>query len=192
LIYVIKYGKIYKDIGRTRSSAEILRKIKFNKYRKFSIPIPEPLPRGEGLCMLCWLCICAIVVVCCRCVLHRLCSTTCMRPCIEPLGIHARHPCRAECGAAALTKQGRLQSATQSHYARTHNDSHTKPLHDATAQMAVNAQMQRHQRLMTCIGATPKARRLWLLAKSFARCKTSRASNAKHPFSKTYRFIDSL
>ena|GEM_PF-6287946 len=96
MIYVIKYGKIYKDIGRTRSSAEILRKIKFNKYRKFSIsiPIPKPLPHGEGLCMLCWLCICAIVVVCCRCVLHRLCSTTCMRPCIEPLGIHARHPCR--------------------------------------------------------------------------------------------------
>ena len=55
---------------------------------------PKPLPRGEGLCMLCWLCICAIVVVCCRCVLHRLCSTTCMRPCIEHLGIHARHPCR--------------------------------------------------------------------------------------------------
>ena len=53
-----------------------------------------PLPRGEGLCMLSWLCICAIVVVCCRCVLHRLCSTTCMRPCIEHLGIHARHPCR--------------------------------------------------------------------------------------------------
>ena len=73
---------------------EVLPKIKFKKYRKFSIPIPKPLPRGEGLCMLCWLCICAIVVVCCRCVLHRLCSTTCMRPCIEPLGIHARHPCR--------------------------------------------------------------------------------------------------
>ena len=73
---------------------EVLPKIKFNKYRKFSIPIPKPLPHGEGLCMLCWLCICAIVVVCCRCVLHRLCSTTCMRPCIEPLGIHARHPCR--------------------------------------------------------------------------------------------------
>ena len=33
-------------------------------------------------------------------------------------------------------------------------------------------------------GATPKARTLWLLAKSFARCKTSRASNAKHPFLK--------
>ena len=26
-----------------------------------------------------------------------------------------------------------------------HKDSHTKPLHDATAQMAVNAQMQRHK-----------------------------------------------
>ncbi|MFR5514871.1 MAG: hypothetical protein ACLTIL_08770, partial [[Eubacterium] siraeum] len=45
-------------------------------------------------------------------------------------------------GATAQSKQGRLQSATQSHYARTHNDSHTKPLHDATAQMAVNAQTQ--------------------------------------------------
>ena len=55
---------------------------------------PKPLPRGEGLCMLCWLCICAIVVVCCRCVLHRLCSTTCMRPCIKPLGVLSRHPCR--------------------------------------------------------------------------------------------------
>ena len=88
----------------------------------------------------------------------------------------------AECGAAALTKQGCLQSVAQSHYARTHKDSHTKPLHDATAQMAVIAQMQRHQRLTTRIGATPKARMLWLLAKSFARCKTSRASNAKHPF----------
>ena len=36
----------------------------------------------------------------------------------------------------------------------------------------------------TCLGATPKARTLWLLAKSFARCKTNIASNAKHPFSK--------
>ena len=32
--------------------------------------------------------------------------------------------------------QGRIKTATQSHYARTHKDSHTKPLHDATAQMA--------------------------------------------------------
>ncbi len=46
---------------------------------------------------------------------------------------------------------------------------------------------------LTLLGATLKARTLWLLAKSFARCKTIRASNAKHPFSKKlYRFIDSL
>ena len=37
----------------------------------------------------------------------------------------------------------------------------------------------------TCLGATPKARMLWLLAKSFVRCKTNRASNAKHPFLST-------
>jgi len=29
-----------------------------------------------------------------------------------------------------------MQSAAQSRYARTHKDSQTKPLHDATAQMA--------------------------------------------------------
>ena len=89
---------------------------------------PKPLPRGEGLCMLGWLCICAIVVVCCQCVLHRLCSTTCMRPCIEHLGIHARHPCRGYItGATAprpskdacsqphkATMQGRIMTATQS------------------------------------------------------------------------------
>ena len=66
----------------------------FQKKCLFSIPIPKPLSPWEGLCMLCWLCICAIVVVCCRCVLHRLCSTTCMRPCIKPLGVLSRHPCR--------------------------------------------------------------------------------------------------
>ena len=122
---------------------------------------PKPLPLGEWLCMLGWLCI-----------VQSPCAYT---PCIRA---------GAECGAAALTKQGRLQSVAHSRYARMHKDSHTKPLHDATAQMAVNAQMQRHQRLTTRIGATPKARTLWLLAKSFARCKTNIASNAKHPFSK--------
>ena len=68
-----------------------------------SASLPKtPFPR-ERLCMLGWLCICAIVVVCCRCVLHRLCSTTCMRPCIEPFGIHARHPCRGRIrGLASL------------------------------------------------------------------------------------------
>ena len=39
--------------------------------------------------------------------------------------------------------QGCIKSATQSRYARMHKGSHTKPLHDATAQMAVKAQMQR-------------------------------------------------
>ena len=83
---------------------------------------PKPLPRGEGLCMLGWLCI-----------VQSLWAYT--------PGIRAG----AECGAAALTKQGRLQSVAHSRYARKHKDSHTKPLHDATAQMAVIAQMQRHK-----------------------------------------------
>ena len=49
--------------------------------------------------------------------------------------------------------QGCIKTATQSRYARMHKDSHTKPLHDATAQMAVIAQMQRHncQALHICI-----------------------------------------
>ncbi len=109
----------------------------------FRHPCRKPLPRGEGLCMLGWLCVSAIVVVCCRCVLHRLCSTTCMRPCIEPLGIHARHPCR-----------GYITGATAP---------------------------------SPCWGLRPKARMLWLLAKSFARCKTSRASNTRHPILKFQR-----
>ena len=41
--------------------------------------------------------------------------------------------------------QGCIQTATQSRYARMHKDSHTEPLHDARAQMAVIAQMQRHK-----------------------------------------------
>ena len=73
---------------------------------------PKPLPLGEGLCMLGWLCIV-------------------QSPCAYTPGIRAG----AECGAAALTP----------------------------------------------LGATPKARTLWLLAKSFARCKTNKASNARHP-----------
>ena len=94
---------------------------------------PKPLPRGEGLCMLCWLCI-----------VQSLWAYT--------PGIRAG----AECGATVLTKQGCLQSVAHSRYARTHKDSHTKPLHDATAQMAVDAQTQRHQRLTTRIGAMPQ------------------------------------
>ena len=84
---------------------------------------PKPLPRGEGLCMLCWLCI-----------VQSLWAYT--------PGIRAG----AECGAAALTKQGRLKSVAHS-----------------------RCTMQRHQRLTTCIGATPQT-----------------------PFSKIYRFFDRL
>ena len=71
---------------------------------------PKPLPRGEGLCMLCWLCI-----------VQSLWAYT--------PGIHAG----VECGAAALTKQGCLQSVAHS-----------------------RCTTQRHQRLTTRIGATPQ------------------------------------
>ena len=71
---------------------------------------PNPLPLGEGLCMLGWLCIV-------------------QSPCAYTPGIRAG----AECGAAALTKQGRLQSVAHS-----------------------RCTMQRHQRLTTRIGATPQ------------------------------------
>ena len=46
---------------------------------------------------------------------------------------------------AFINAQGCAMAVTQSRYARMHKDSHTKPLHDATAQMAVIAQMQRHK-----------------------------------------------
>ena len=59
--------------------------------------------------------------------------------------------------------QGRIKTATQSRYARMHKDSHTKPLHDATAQMAVYAQMWQPKRL-TRHDAKPteQARRAWM------------------------------
>ena len=60
--------------------------------------------------------------------------------------------------------------------------SHTKPLHDAVAQMADDLYG----------GLRPKARMLWLLVKSFARCKTSRASNTRHPVFITKSFFDRL
>ena len=81
----------------------------FSKKCLISIPIRT----------LCGLCVSAIVVVCCRCVLHRLCSTTCMRPCIEPLGIHARRPCRG------------WVLGCRPHQARTLAVSRTQSLHDA-------------------------------------------------------------
>ena len=141
---------------------------------------PKPLPRGEGLCMLSWLCICAIVVVYCRCVLHRLCSTTCMRPCIKPLGVLSRHPCRIPKplspvkGCICLVGFASLQSPL----------AYTPGIH---------AGAERGATALTPLGATPKARTLWLLAKSFARCKTNKASNARHPIFNIYkRFFDRL
>ena len=90
----------------------------------FRHPCRKPLPPGERQCMLGWLCICAIVVVCCRCVLHRLCPTTCMRPC-KALG-HTR----------PATVPGLSVGLPPLDQARMLAVSHTKPLHDAVAQMA--------------------------------------------------------
>ena len=72
------------DICRTASDCR--KSLFFQKKCLFSIPIPFRT--------LCWLCFCATVVVCCRCVLHRLCSTTCKHPCLK-LGVSLfRRPCR--------------------------------------------------------------------------------------------------
>ena len=108
----------------------------FQKKCLSLIPNPKPLPRGEGLCMLCWLCI-----------VQSLCAYT--------PGIRAG----LNVGLPPLD-QARMLAV-----------SHTKPLHDAVAQMADDLYG----------GGSPKARTLWLLAKSFARCKTNKASNARHP-----------
>ena len=104
----------------------------FGRSISASLPKPQtPFPR-ERLCMLGWLCIV-------------------QSPCAYTPGIRAG----AECGAAALTKQGRLKSVAHS-----------------------RCTTQRHQRLTTRIGATPKARTLWLLAKSYKQgrlCQLNRA-----------------
>ena len=70
-------------------------------FKKVLILNPYPLPRGEGLCMLGWLCVLA-------------------KPLAYTPGIRAG----AECGATA-PDQARMLAV-----------SHTKPLHDAVAQMA--------------------------------------------------------
>ena len=47
----------------------------------------------------------AIVVVCGRCVLHRLFATTCKHPCLKPLGVQLRASLPAlEKGAARMKK----------------------------------------------------------------------------------------
>ena len=61
-----------------------------------------------------------MVVVCGRCIVHRLCSTTCKHPCLEPFGIHARHPCRAFIGGCRPCDQARMLDSVR-----------TEVLHDA-------------------------------------------------------------
>ncbi len=96
-------------------------------------------------------------------------------------------------GLPPQTKQGCLQSAAQSHYARTHNDSHTKPLHDATAQMAVNAQMQWHKWLTTCTGVTPQSKDALVACQKFCTMQNQQSKQHSTPhFQKTQRFIDRL
>ena len=53
---------------------------------------------------------------------------------------------RCETNRASVNAQGCAMAVTQSRYARMHKDSHTKPLHDATALMAVGARTRRPQR----------------------------------------------
>ena len=115
-----------------------------------------------------------------------------LRP-AKPLGVLSRHPCRNPkplspweglCMLGWLCVLQSLVAYTPGIragailpglpplvQARMLVVSHTKPLHDAVAQMADDLYG----------GLRPKARMLWLLVKSFARCKTSRASNTRHP-----------
>ena len=84
-------------------------------------------------------------------------------------------------GLPPQTKQGCLQSAAQSHYARTHNDSHTKPLHDATAQIAVNAQMQWHKWLTTCTGAPPQSKDALVACQKFCTMQNQQSKQHSTP-----------
>ena len=61
-------------------------------------------------------------------------------------------------------------AVAQSRYARMHKDSHTKPLHDATAQMAVGARTHRPKRPQTqgCV---------IVLAQSFARMRNQKSKH---------------
>ena len=96
-------------------------------------------------------------------------------------------------GLPPQTKQGCLQSATQSHYTRTHKDSQTKPLHDATAQMAVNAQMRWHKWLTTCTGATPQSKDALVACQKFCTMQNQQSKQRSTPhFYIIKRFIDSL
>ena len=78
-------------------------------------------------------------------------------------------------------KQGCLKSAAQSRYARMHKDSHTEPLHDATAQMAVNAQMQWHKWLTTCTGAPPQSKDALVACQKFCTMQNQQSKQHSTP-----------
>ena len=123
-------------------------KVCFSKKCLFSIPNPKPLPRGEGLCMLCWLCI-----------VHSLAAYT--------PGIRA--------GAILLGLPPLVQ-------ARMLVVSHTKPLHDAVAQMADDLYG----------GYPPKQGRFGCLPKVLHDAKPTKQATLDTPFSINKRFFDKL
>ena len=89
----------------------------------------------------------------------------------EPLGIYARRPCRADCGATALIKQGCLKSVAHS-----------------------RCTTQRHQRLTTRIGATPQTplKHHFMLLSRFIECLRNVRNNIVYILdtdSKSYRTL---
>ena len=104
---------------------------------------PKPLPRGEGLCMLGWLCI----------VQSLLAYTPGIRAEAILLGLPPQ------------TKQGCLQSATQSH-----------------------CTMQWHKWLTTCTGATPLRPHFQKIQRFIDRLKAA----AKHTFRHSFKFKSDL
>ena len=122
-----------KQIRLCVQADQLVEKVCFYKDRANSLTLtPNPFPMVKG-------CVCLVGFA------------SLQSPWAYTPGIHAG----AECGAAALTKQGCLQSVAHS-----------------------RCTTQRHQRLTTRIGATPKARTLWLLAKSYKQgrlCQLNRA-----------------
>ena len=92
-----------------------------------------------------------------------------LRP-AKPLGVLSRHPCR---NPKPLPRgKGLYYWGYRPVQARTLAVSRTKSLHDAVTQMADDLYG----------GLRPKARMLWLLAKSFARCKPAEQATLDTPF----------
>ena len=127
---VCRKSMFFKKSACPQSLSPLGHSVGFASCKAWCVLISASLPKtpfpGERLCMLCWLCI-----------VQSLWAYT--------PGIRAG----AECGAAALTKQGRLQSVAHS-----------------------RCTMQRHQRLTTRIVATPQTLFLNCIGLSTA-CKLS-------------------